>query len=89
VLEKLGFVAPFSTFGPTERPDNPLVKEMFYYLDNPAINSVSWNFPTFPSQEFKNELGAAMYEYAIGSRNWDDVAKKFIDTWASEKAAIQ
>ena len=88
-MEKLGLVAPFSTFGPTERPDNPLVKEMFYYLDNPAINSVSWNFPTFPSQEFKNQLGAAMYDYAIGSANWDHVVKTFVDSWASEKAAIQ
>jgi len=89
VLEKLGFVAPFSTFGPSERPDNPLVKEMFYYLDNPAINSVSWNFPTFPSQEFKNVLGAALYDYAIGNKNWAEVSKVFIDTWAAEKAAIQ
>ena len=88
-MEKLGLVAPFSTFGPTERPDNPLVKEMFYYLDNPAINSVSWNFPTFPSQEFKNELGAALYDYAIGGNNWDNVTKTFVDRWASEKAAIQ
>jgi raffinose/stachyose/melibiose transport system substrate-binding protein len=89
VLEKLGFVAPFSTFGPSERPDNPLVKEMFYYLDNPAIDSVSWNFPTFPSQEFKNVLGAAMYDYALGNIGWDQVGKVFVDTWASEKAAIQ
>jgi raffinose/stachyose/melibiose transport system substrate-binding protein len=89
VLEKLGFVAPFSTFGPAERPDNPLVKEMFYYLDNPGIDSVSWNFPTFPSQEFKNVLGAALYDYAIGNINWNDVTKVFVDTWASEKAAIQ
>ncbi|MDR2134823.1 MAG: ABC transporter substrate-binding protein [Treponema sp.] len=89
VLEKLGFVAPFSTFDSTERPDNPLVKEMFRYLDNPSIVSVSWNFPTFPSQEFKNGLGAALYEYAIGNQSWDQVSKTFIDTWASEKAAIQ
>jgi len=89
VLDKLGFVAPFSTFGPSERPDNPLVKEMFYYLDNPAIDSVSWNFPTFPSQEFKNVLGAAMYDYALGNIGWDQVGKVFIDTWAAEKAAIQ
>jgi raffinose/stachyose/melibiose transport system substrate-binding protein len=89
VLEKLEFVAPFSTFGVSERPDNPLVKEMFYYLDNPAINSVSWNFPTFPSQEFKNALGSALFDYAIGNSNWDRVSRTFIDTWASEKAAIQ
>jgi raffinose/stachyose/melibiose transport system substrate-binding protein len=89
VMEKLEFVAPFSTFGPTERPDNPLVKEMFYYLDNPAINSVSWNFPTFPSQEFKNVLGSALFDYAIGNIGWDQVTKTFVDTWAAEKAAIQ
>ncbi|MDR2258440.1 MAG: extracellular solute-binding protein, partial [Treponema sp.] len=89
VLEKLGFVAPFSTFGSGERPDNPLVKEMFFYLDDPAKNSVSWNFPTFPSQEFKNELGAALYDYAIGSAGWDRVSRVFIDSWAAEKAAVQ
>jgi len=89
VIEKLGFVAPFSTFGASERPDNPLVKEMFYYLDNPAINSVSWNFPTFPSQEFKNVLGSALFDYAIGNIGWDQVSKTFVDTWAAEKAAIQ
>jgi raffinose/stachyose/melibiose transport system substrate-binding protein len=89
VLDKLGFVAPFSTFGPTERPDNPLVKEMFFYLDNPAIESVSWNFPTFPSQAFKEALGAAMYDYALGNGSWDQVVRTFVDSWASEKAAIQ
>jgi raffinose/stachyose/melibiose transport system substrate-binding protein len=89
VLDKLGFVAPFSTFGPTERPNNPLVKEMFFYLDNPAIESVSWNFPTFPSQAFKEALGAAMYDYALGSGSWDQVTRTFVDSWASEKAAIQ
>jgi raffinose/stachyose/melibiose transport system substrate-binding protein len=89
VLEKLGFVAPFSTFGAGERPDNPLVKEMFFYLDDPEKVSVSWNFPTFPSQEFKNELGAALYDYAIGNAGWDKVSRTFIDTWAAEKAAIR
>ncbi|MDR2370045.1 MAG: extracellular solute-binding protein, partial [Treponema sp.] len=89
VLDKLGFVAPFSTFGPTERPNNPLVKEMFFYLDNPAIESVSWNFPTFPSQAFKEALGAAMYDYALGNASWDQVTRTFVDSWASEKAAIQ
>jgi raffinose/stachyose/melibiose transport system substrate-binding protein len=89
VREKLGFVAPFSTFGPDDRPDNPLVREMFYYLDDPAKTSVSWNFPTFPSQEFKNDLGAALYEYAIGNADWEQVRRTFIDRWAAEKAAVR
>jgi raffinose/stachyose/melibiose transport system substrate-binding protein len=89
VLNKLGFVAPFSTFGPTERPDNPLVKEMFFYLDNPSIVSVSWNFPTFPSTAFKEALGAAMFDYTLGNQDWDYVIRTFKDTWASEKEALQ
>jgi raffinose/stachyose/melibiose transport system substrate-binding protein len=89
VLEKLGFVAPFSTFGSDERPDNPLVTEMFFYLDNPALASVSWNFPTFPSQEFKNNLGAALFDYAVGNAGWDQVSRTFIESWAAEKEAIR
>jgi raffinose/stachyose/melibiose transport system substrate-binding protein len=89
VLEKLGFVAPFSTFGPEERPDDPLVKEMFVYLDNPNIASVSWNFPTFPSQEFKNELGANLYQYALNNMEWKDLVSATVESWAVEKSAIQ
>jgi raffinose/stachyose/melibiose transport system substrate-binding protein len=89
VIEKLGFVAPFSTFGPTERPSDPLVKEMFRYLDDSGLKSVAWNFPTFPSQEFKNELGADLYQYALGNKSWDEVTKETVASWATEKAAIQ
>jgi raffinose/stachyose/melibiose transport system substrate-binding protein len=89
VLEKLGFVAPFSTFGPDERPEDPLVKEMFVYLDNQNIHSVSWNFPTFPSQEFKNELGANLYQYALDKMAWNDLVSATVKSWAAEKAVIQ
>jgi raffinose/stachyose/melibiose transport system substrate-binding protein len=89
VTEKLGFVAPFSTFGPEERPDDPLVKEMFVFLDDPAITSVSWNFPTFPGQEFKNELGANLFAYGLGTITWEALTKAMADSWASEKAALK
>jgi raffinose/stachyose/melibiose transport system substrate-binding protein len=89
VIEKLGFVAPFSTFGPAERPVDPLAKEMFRYLDDPGLNSVSWDFTTFPSQEFKNNLGAALYQYALGNKSWEDLAGETAANWAVEKAAIQ
>jgi raffinose/stachyose/melibiose transport system substrate-binding protein len=89
VLEKLGFVAPFSTFGPAERPGDPLVREMFRYLDDPAIVSVSWDFLTFPSQEFKNTLGANLYAYALDQLKWEELTKKTVESWASEKAALR
>jgi raffinose/stachyose/melibiose transport system substrate-binding protein len=89
VIEKLGFVSPFSAFGPTERPADPLAKEMFRYLDNPGLASVSWDFTTFPSQEFKNQLGAALYQYALGNKSWVDLSKETVASWAAERAAIQ
>jgi raffinose/stachyose/melibiose transport system substrate-binding protein len=89
VIETLGFVAPFSAFGPEERPVDPLAKEMFRYLDDPGLNSVSWDFTTFPSQEFKNELGAALYQYALGNKSWEDLTRETVANWAEERAAIQ
>jgi raffinose/stachyose/melibiose transport system substrate-binding protein len=89
VIEKLGFVAPFSTFGPTERPADPLVAEMFRDLDDPSLRSVAWNFPTVPSQEFKTMLGAELYQYALGNKSWDDLTRDTVKNWAAEKAAIQ
>jgi raffinose/stachyose/melibiose transport system substrate-binding protein len=89
VIEKLGFVAPFSTFDSTERPADPLAKEMFRYLDNPSLTSVSWDFTTFPSQEFKNELGADLFQYALGNKAWEDLARETVESWAAERAASQ
>jgi raffinose/stachyose/melibiose transport system substrate-binding protein len=89
VIEKLGFVAPFSTFGVDERPSDPLAKEMFRYLDDTSLVSVSWNFVSFPSQAFKDKLGADLYQYSLGNKSWDALTKETIESWATEKAAAQ
>jgi raffinose/stachyose/melibiose transport system substrate-binding protein len=88
VAEKLGFVAPFSTFSAEERPADPLVKEMFRYLDNTNLTSVSWNFVSFPGQAFKDELGASLYQYALGSKPWDTLTAETKANWAAEKKAL-
>ncbi|GMO23124.1 MAG: ABC transporter substrate-binding protein [Termitinemataceae bacterium] len=87
--KKLGFVAPFSTFSAEEIPDDPLVAEMFRYMNDSSKYSVSWVFQTFPSQEFKNIFGASLLDYTVGNKQWDDVKNTFISTWASEKNAVQ
>lgn len=88
VIEKLGFVAPFSTFSVDERPSDPLVREMFRYLDNANLKSVSWNFVSFPGQAFKDNLGAALYQYAIGDKSWDDLVTETKANWEADKTAI-
>ncbi|MDR1866918.1 MAG: ABC transporter substrate-binding protein [Treponema sp.] len=88
-IEQLGFVTPFSTFGANERPDNPLEKEAFRYMNDTKLSAVSWDFTTFPSQEFKDALGAALYDYALGTKTWAQVATIFKDQWATEKALLK
>lgn len=57
-------IPPFSTFNEEERPDNPLVQDMLSYMNDDSLYSITWDFTTFPSQEFKNQLGSYLLEYA-------------------------
>ena len=49
---------------------------------------VSWNFPTMPSEEWKNGVGSALAAYAADQTdaNWAAVVTAFVDGWASEYA---
>ena len=40
-----------------------------------------------PSEQWKNDLGSALLEYAQGTGQWDAVQKAFVDGWATEYAA--
>ena len=49
---------------------------------------VAWNFPTMPSEEWKNGVGSALTAYAADQTdaNWDAVVAAFVDGWAAEAA---
>ena len=85
VTNELGFIAPFDTFEDAETPQDPLAQEVLKYMANEDLYNVDWNFTTFPSQQFKDDFGAALLEYCNGNQSWDDVKKLVIDEWASEK----
>lgn len=87
VTNELGFIAPFSTFEDDEKPTDPLAKEVLRYMEDDSLTNVSWVFTTFPSQQFKDDFGAALLEYAAGSITWDDVKNTVVERWAAEKAA--
>ena len=40
-----------------------------------------------PSENWKNDLGSALLEYAQGTGEWDAVKTAFVDGWATEYAA--
>lgn len=80
--EDMGFVIPFKNA--VESP-NLFVKEDVA-MTEAGKKPVSWNFPTMPSEEWKNGVGSALTAYAAdpSDANWDAVVSAFVDGWATE-----
>ena len=84
MANEMGFVIPFDTA--VESP-NLFVKQDQAYTAA-GKTAVSWNFPTMPSEQWKNDVGSALTAYAADQtdENWDAVVSAFVDCWASEYA---
>ena len=82
----MGFVIPFDTA--VESP-NLFVKQDVAYTAA-GKTPVSWNFPTMPSEEWKNMVGSALTAYAADPTddNWAVVVENFVDGWAAEYALL-
>ena len=82
----MGFVIPFDTA--VESP-NLFVKQDVAYTAA-GKNPVSWNFPTMPSEEWKNMVGSALTAYAADQTdaNWEKVVEAFVQGWADEYAKL-
>ena len=82
MANQMGFVIPFK--GAVESPN------LFVKQDNELTaagkNPVSWNFPTMPSEEWKNGVGSALTAYAADQTddNWNEVVTAFVEGWATE-----
>ena len=86
LAHQMGFVTPFRTFGEEYAADNPLQQAAIQYLDE-GKTPVSWSFTTIPSETWKNNVGAALLEYAQGTGDWEAVRAAFVDGWAKEYQA--
>ncbi|MBQ6708414.1 MAG: ABC transporter substrate-binding protein [Clostridia bacterium] len=89
VTEDLGFIAPFDTFDDSEKPDDPLAQEIIRWMEKDEITTIDWNFTIFPSQNFKEDFGSALLQYAQGTKDWNYVEKTVVDKWKSESEAAQ
>ena len=87
LANQMGFVTPFKAFDDGYTSHNALLDAAARYIAE-GKTSVSWNFPTMPSETWKNNVGAALLEYAQGTGTWDNVKTAFVDGWASEYAAL-
>ncbi|MCI7766896.1 MAG: ABC transporter substrate-binding protein [Oscillospiraceae bacterium] len=88
VVKKLGFIAPFDTFTDSEKPADPLSREVLRWMDKENVRTIPWSFTVFPSQTFKNDFGAALLQYAQGSRDWDYVAEQVRSSWETESSML-
>ena len=79
-------VSPYPAFSELT-PADPLGKETAEFLANQELYPINWVFQTFPSQEFKNQLGSHLAQYASGKEDWSAVKEYFVSTWKSEKSA--
>ncbi len=83
LAEDMGFIIPFEDAIASSNPLSRIAKEM---LDS-GLDPVSWNFATIPSENWKNEVGAALLAYAQGGQTdalWEDVRSAFVDGWKRE-----
>ncbi len=80
----LGFIAPFDTFSDSEKPADPLAREVLDWMEKDT-RSVIWTFAAFPSEDFKNDFGDALLEYAQGSKSFDEVKETVVRSWKSER----
>lgn len=76
----MGFVSPFKN---AKEATNPLVSIANDYIAE-GRESVSWNFATIPSDNWKNALGSALTRYAAGNGSWNDVKSAFVNGWKKE-----
>ena len=86
IANKMGFLTPFESFDDGYMPSNPLVAIADGYIAD-GKTSVSWNFSSIPSEQWKDQVGAALTEYAQGTGDWSAVEDAFVNGWATEYAA--
>jgi len=84
VKNDLMFITPFNTFKDSELPTDPLAKDVIRWMNKPGVTSIPWAFSMIPSEEWKNQFGAALADYSVGRKNWAEVEKVAVDAWKTE-----
>lgn len=85
ISKDMGFVTPFKSFDDVKSTNrlNVIADEYIAAGKTP----VSWNFSSIPSENWKNNVGAALTAYAAGTGDWEAVKTAFVEGWATEYAA--
>ena len=85
VLNDLAFISPFDTFSEGEAPADPLSKDVMEWIGREDKKTITWDFVVFPGQNFKDDFGAALLQYAQGTKTWAQVKEVFVNRWREER----
>lgn len=85
VINDLAFISPFDTFGENETPSDPLSKDVMDWIGREDRKTITWDFVVFPGQNFKDDFGAALLQYAQGTKTWAQVKETFVQRWREER----
>ncbi len=86
IANKMGFTTPFKAFDDGYVANNALKAAANDYIAA-GKTAVSWNFPSIPSEGWKDGVGSALTAYAAGTGEWDAVVTAFVDGWKTEYEA--
>ena len=84
VVNKLNFISPFNTFDDNEKPNDPLARQVISWMEKDKTN-IEWVFNSFPSLDFKNDVGNALLEYIQGSKSWNEVRNITVESWKNSR----
>ena len=79
----MGFSVPFTTFGDSDQPDNPLTAAARAYGEQGKKEVRSF---TIPDQQWQDDISNALVEYAQGTGDWNKVSNAFVNGWSTEWA---
>lgn len=83
VAKKLQLVTPFSTMADAEY-ENPL-----FASENDIAakgkKAYCWAATMVPDDQWKNDFGASLLQYAQGQKDWDAVVSDAVEEWATER----
>lgn len=88
VINKLGFIPPFSSFDLADVAGTKLSQEVLKWLNKDEIENLNWVTNIIPSHTFKEKLGANLLRYAQGKIKWDELVLDTKKDWKEEASKL-
>ena len=83
VAQKLQLVTPFTTMADAEYT-NPLF-ESENDIAGKGKKAYCWAANLIPDDQWKNDYGASLLQYAQGKKDWDAVVSDAVTEWETER----